>query len=176
VFFDVDGDPKNPRIKVRAVCQLSQLTVWATVNGTFRDAKIVFESDSPGLTNQAQIVAALLTPTDSSSPATAGLGAGAGYLGKQLLANTALSNLEIKAGSETTADQRSYATYSAAYPITDELWFEGSYKTPQAQDLTGSSRPAVSGTFDYRFKRNWSLRIEAGNIGVGSDLLWQYRY
>ena len=174
VYFDADGDPKNPRIKVRAVCRIAQLTVWATVNGTFQDAKIVFESDSPSLTNQAQIVAALLAPGSTSGNAS--LGAGAGYLGKQLLANTALSNLQLNAGSETTADQRSYATYSAAYPITDEIWFEGSYKTPQAQDLSGSSRTAVSGTFDWRFKRNWSLRIEAGNIGVGTDLLWQYRY
>ena len=174
VYFEADGDPQNPRIKVRAVCRISQLTVWATVNGTFQDAKIVFESDSPNLTNQAQIVAALLAPGSNSSSAS--IGAGAGYLGKQLLANTALSNLQLNAGSETTADQRSYATYSAAYPITDEIWFEGSYKTPQAQDLSGSNRTAVSGTFDWRFKRNWSLRIEAGNIGVGTDLLWQYRY
>ncbi|MEI9954668.1 MAG: hypothetical protein WDO74_38290 [Pseudomonadota bacterium] len=174
VSFDANGDPKDPRLKARAVCRLSQLNVWVTVTGTFRDAKVVFESDNPNLTNQAQILGALLTNSDNSSPAAAGVGAG--YLGQRLLANTALSHLELKAGSETTADQRSYATYSAAYPITDELWFEGSYKTLQTQDLTGAGRNAFSGTFDYRFKKNWSLTIEAGNIGAGMDLLWQYRY
>ncbi|MEI9936840.1 MAG: hypothetical protein WDO69_06430 [Pseudomonadota bacterium] len=183
VSFDADGDPKNPRLKVRAVCKLPQLTVWATVNGSFQDAKFAFESDNPNLTNQAQILAALISPTDSASSASAGanqstdqLRAGAGYLSQQLLANTALSHLELKAGNETTADQHSYATYSAAYPITDEIWFEGSYKTLQTQDLTGASRNAFSGTFDWRFKKNWSLTVEAGTIGAGTDLLWLYRY
>jgi hypothetical protein len=178
VFFDEGADPKNPRLKVRASCQLSQLTVWATVSGTFRDAKIVFDSDDPSL-NQAQIEAVLLSapsPTDSAgSSATAGIGAGAGYLGKRLFANTPLSNLEIKAGSEVSADQKSYATYSAAYPITDEIWFEGSYKTLQlAQD--GAATNAFSGIVDWRFRRNWSLRTEIGSIGAGVDLLWMYRY
>ncbi len=179
VFFDEGAEAKNPRLKVRAICQLPQLTVWANVSGTFRDAKISFDSDDPSL-SEPQIEAALLStpsPTDSTSnSAAAGLGAGAGYLGKQLFANTALSNLELKAGSETTADQKSYATYSAAYPITDELWFEGSYKTLQNNDGTNSNSSAFSGTLDYRFRRNWSLRTEVGNIGAGVDLLWMYRY
>src|SRR6185369_9862358 len=182
VSFDADGDPKDPRLKVRAVCKLPQLTVWATVTGTFEDARFAFESDNPSLTNQAQILAALLAPGDNSSSAatTAGRGtdtlrAGAGYLSQRLLANTALSHLELNAGTETTAD-RSYATYSAAYPITDNVWFEGSYTTLQTQELSGVSRNAISGTFDYRFKKNWSLTVEAGTIGAGTDLLWLYRY
>jgi len=182
VSFDAEGDPKDPRLKVRAVCKLPQLTVWATVTGTFEDARFAFESDNPSLSNQAQILAALLAPGDSSSSATTSGGqgadslrAGAGYLSQRLLANTALSHLELNAGTETTAD-RSYATYSAAYPITDNVWFEGSYKTLQTQDLSGVSRNAISGTFDYRFKKNWSLTVEAGTIGAGTDVLWLYRY
>ncbi|MEO8901060.1 MAG: hypothetical protein ABI488_05265 [Polyangiaceae bacterium] len=181
LFFDEGSDADDPRVQVTAVCQLSQLTVRARVSGTFRKADIVFESDDPTLTTQAAIEARLLNPTsDDSSPAAAGIGAGAGYLGKQLLANTALSNLEIKAGSETTADQASYSTYSAAYPLTDELWFEGSYKTlSQNSSVTTTSSNttnAFSGTFDWRFRRNWSLRTEVGNIGAGVDLLWQHHY
>ena len=183
VSFDANDDPEDPRLKVRAVCKLPQLTVWATVSGTFKDAKFAFESDNPGLSNQAQILAALIAP-DSSSSAAAGvsnqsaaqLRAGAGFLSQRLLANTALSKLELNAGNETTADQRSYATYSAAYPITDDIWFEGSYKTLQTQDLSGANRDAVSGTFDWRFKKNWSLTVEAGSIGAGTDLLWLFRY
>jgi len=182
VSFDADEDPKDPRLKVRAVCKLPQLTVWATVTGTFEDARFAFESDNPSLTNQAQILAALLAPGDNSSAAATAAGrgtetlrAGAGYLSQRLLANTALSQLELNAGIETTAD-RSYATYSAAYPITDNVWFEGSYKTLQTQELSGVSRNAISGTFDYRFKKNWSLTVEAGTIGAGTDLLWLYRY
>ncbi len=179
LFFDEGGEPSDPRVQVTAVCQLSQLTVRAKVSGTFRKANIVFESDDPTLTTQAAIEAALLSaPSSDTSPAAAGVGAGAGYLGKQLLANTPLANLEIKAGTETTADQRSYSTYSAAYPITDELWFEGSYKTLQQQDLStaNTNNNAFSGTFDWRFRRNWSLRTEVGTIGTGVDLLWQHRY
>ena len=182
VSFDAEGDPKNPRLKVRAVCKLPQLTVWATVTGTFDDARFAFESDNPSLTNQAQILAALLGPSDSSSTAANNPGqganqlrAGAGYLSQKLLANTALSHLELNAGTETTADQRSYATYSAAYPISENVWFEGSYKTLQTQDFNGT-RNVFSGTFDWRFKKNWSLTVEAGTIGAGTDLLWLYRY
>ena len=173
VSFDADRDPADPRIRVRAVCKLSQVTVWVTVNGTFQDAKVGFESNDPTLTSQAQILAALLGSNDS---ANAGLSAGTGYLGQRLLANTALSRLELKAGNETTIDQRTYATYSAAYPISENFWFEGSYKTLQTQDLTGASRNAFSGTFDYRFRRNWSLTTEIGTIGAGVNLLWLYRY
>jgi len=175
VSFDVGGDPKDPRIQIVAACQLSQLLVRAKVSGTFRKANVTFESD-PAM-SQPDIEAALLNaPNDDPNATAAGIGAGAGYIGKQLLANTALSNLEIKAGSETTADQRSYSTYSAAYPLTDEIWFEGSYKNLQNQDLTGANTSAVSGTLDWRFRRNWSLRTEVGNIGTGVDLLWQYKY
>jgi hypothetical protein len=185
VSFDAHGDPKDPRLKVRAVCKLPQLTVWATVTGTFEDARFAFESDNPNLANQAQILAALLAPSDNPRSGASGVGqgtdqlrAGAGYLSQRLLANTALSRLELNAGTETTADQRSYATYSAAYQINDEVWFEGSYKTLQAQDLSGANRNAnaLSGTFDWRFKKNWSLTVEAGTIGAGTDLLWLYRY
>jgi hypothetical protein len=183
ISFDAEGDPKDPGLRVRAVCKLPQLTVWATVTGTFEDARFAFESDNPSLTNQAQILAALLAPSDNATSAASGVGqgtdqlrAGAGYLSQRLLANTALSRLELNAGTETTADQRSYATYSAAYQINDEVWFEGSYKTLQAQDLTGANRNALSGTFDWRFKKNWSLTVEAGTIGAGTDLLWLYRY
>ena len=178
VYFDEGADAKNPRLKVRASCRLAQLTVFATVSGTFRDAKIVFESDDPSL-SQAQIEAALLSapsPSDTAgSSATAGIGAGAGYLGKRLFANTALQSLELKAGSEVSADQRSYSTYSAAYPIGDNVWFEGSYKTTTAT-TDGTPSTAFSGIIDYRFHRNWSLRTEGGNIGAGIDLLWMYRY
>ena len=79
------------------------------------------------------------------------------------------------AGSELTADRRSYSTYSAAVPISDQVWFEGSYKTLNSPD-TREQGSAVSGTVDFRFRRNWSLRTEIGTIGTGVDLLWNYRY
>jgi TamB, inner membrane protein subunit of TAM complex len=183
--FDPDGDPSDPRIRVQAICQTQQVTVRAKVSGTLNKSQIDLEDvDDPSITDPAIILAKLLnTPTDETnpnnagSPAAAGLGAGAGLLGSQLLANTPLSNLQIKAGSETTADQASYQTYSAAYPISDTVWFEGSYKTLQGAGTPGANTTnAFSGTVDWRFRRNWSLRTELGNIGTGVDLLWQYKY
>jgi translocation and assembly module TamB len=187
VAFDVGSDPADPRVSLQAICETSQITVRAKVTGTFRKANITLENvDDPGQSDQAAIIAKLLnapsddqsTASNSAGAASAGIGAGAGFLGNQLLANTPLSNLEIKAGSETTADQRSYQTYSAAYPISDTVWFEGSYKTLN-QDPSGAGTTntnAFSGTVDWRFRRNWSLRTELGNIGASVDLLWQYKY
>jgi TamB, inner membrane protein subunit of TAM complex len=184
VAFDPDGEPSDPRIAVQAICEAPQVTVRAKVSGTLNKAQIDLEDvDDPSVTDSGVILAKLLnTPTDETnagstgSPAAAGLGAGAGLLGAQLLANTPLANLQIKAGSETTVDQSSYQTYSAAYPISDTIWFEGSYKTLQGDPSGANSTNAVSGTVDWRFRRNWSLRFELGNIGTGTDLLWQYKY
>lgn len=174
VYFDDDGDPSDPRLRITAVCALPQLRVTAKLSGTFKHLTLRWESDDPTL-KEAQIVAALLSG-DGDANTNAGLGA-LGFVSNRLLKNTALASLELKAGNETTVDQRSYSTYSASYPLADNLWFEGSYKTlQQAQNLSGGNTTAFSGTFDWRFRRNWSLRTEVGNIGAGLDLLWQYKY
>jgi hypothetical protein len=55
------------------------------------------------------------------------------------------------------------------------VWFEGSYKALSASEQTDEG-DALTGTVDWRFRRDWSLRTELGNLGTGVDLLWQYRY
>ena len=60
-------------------------------------------------------------------------------------------------------------------PISDEVWVELSYKNLETSGPAENS-DAASATVDWRFKRDWSLRTEAGTIGTGVDLLWQYRY
>lgn len=174
VYFDADGDPSDPRLRITAVCVLPQLRVTAKLSGTFKHLTLRWESDDATL-KEPQIVAALLSG-DGEADTTTGLSAAGGFLSKQLLKDTAFSSVEIKAGKETTADQRSYQTYSATFPLTDEIWFEGTYKTLQTQSLSGGSTNAFSGTVDWRFRRNWSLRTEFGNLGTGLDLLWQYKY
>jgi len=188
ISFDPNGDPKDPRLKVRARCEVPQLVVYATVSGTFRKASISYDSDPHVNGGDAEIIAALLNTSNddpnsttntngAGSQAAAGLSAGAGYIGSQLLANTPLSSLEIKAGSGTTADQRVYSSYSAAYPLSDTVWFEGSYKNVGAASPTDTATTAAfSGAIDWRFRRNWSLRAEGGNLGTGVELLWQYKY
>lgn len=178
--FDPDGDPSDPRILVFALCEAPQVTVRARVSGTLNKADIELEDvDDPSITDSNTILAKLLNaPSEENTNAAGatGLSAGTGLIGQRLFANTALANLQIKAGSETAADQRSYNTYSASYPITDTIWFEGSYKTLQTQDQGVTNSNAVSGTLDWRFRKNWSLRSELGTIGMGVDLLWQYKY
>jgi hypothetical protein len=65
-------------------------------------------------------------------------------------------------------------------PIGDQLWFEGSYKALSTRDANDANATnassAWSGTVDWRFRRNWSLRTELGTIGTGVDLVWNYRY
>ena len=64
---------------------------------------------------------------------------------------------------------------SAAFQVSDELWFEGSYRQESAGPQT-TQRNGFSGTLDWRFHPEWSARTEVGTLGVGADLLWQYRY
>ncbi|HEY8944047.1 MAG TPA: hypothetical protein VIM73_07290, partial [Polyangiaceae bacterium] len=69
-----------------------------------------------------------------------------------------------------------YTTYTAAVPISDQIWFEGSYHAPNSSSGGDDYASAVSGTVDWRFRPHWSLRTEVGTIGTGLDLVWQYRY
>src|SRR5262249_53747218 len=131
-------------------------------------------SSDPALA-PAEIQALLLGGSGEGGDAqAAGAGAGADFVG-QLLADTPLKRVELRTGNETSADDRSYLTYTAAVPVSENVWVELSYK-----NLTSNSpaehTDAASATVDWRFKRDWSLRTEAGTIGTELDLLWQYRY
>lgn len=173
VHFDTP-DPSDPHLRVLASWRAPDgTTVYVDVGGTMKQATLRLESD-PSLP-QAEIQALLLGGSSSGGEAqAAGLGYGADFMG-QLLADTPLKQLELRTGSETTADDVSYATYSAVVPVGENVWVELSYK-----NLEGSGpveqRDAASAIIDWRFKRDWSLRTEAGTIGTGLDLLWQYRY
>jgi len=175
VHFDT-GDPANPRIHVIALFRPPDGTIiTADVSGTLKQATLSLSSPSRDL---QQIYAVLLGGGgggEGGDARAAGAGVGADQLLGPLLANTPLRRVEIRTGSERSADQRTYSTYSAAVPISDQVWFEGSYKTLNSQDA-GVQNSAVSGTVDFRFRRNWSLRTEIGTIGTGVDLLWNYRY
>jgi hypothetical protein len=181
VHFDT-GDAGDPRIRVTASWRAPDGTpVTAEVSGTLKKADLALSS--PGRNSQ-EIYALLLGGTGSGESGgdarAAGAGVGADQLLGPLLANTPLRRVELRAGSEQTADQRTYSTYSAAVPIGDQLWFEGSYKSLTNRNgndaSTTNATNAVSGTVDWRFRRNWSLRTELGTIGTGVDLVWNYRY
>ena len=175
VHFD-NGDATNPHLRVVASWRApDQTIVYVEVRGTFREATLRLESDPAR--SEAEIQALLLgggSPSDSGEAQTAGIGYGADFV-SELLADTNLPHVELRTGSEAAADDRRYQTYTAAVQIGDNVWFEGSYKALSATE-TGEDGDAYTGTVDWRFRRNWSLRTEIGNVGAGVDLLWQYRY
>ncbi len=159
VHFDT-GEPSNPRLRVLARWRAPDTTtVYVEVRGTLREATLRFESDPPR--SEEDIQAMLLTY---------GMDVGAAF------ADTPLQGLQLGAAAETGLDDRTYATYTAAVQISDEIWFEGSYKAFGGNGLGSESESGVSGTVNWRFRQNWSLRTEIGNIGTGLDLSWQYQY
>jgi translocation and assembly module TamB len=174
VHFDTD-DPADPHLRVLASWRAPDATVvYVEVGGTVREATLRLTSD-PSL-SQAEIQALLLGggAAEGGEAQAAGIGYGADFVG-QLLADTPLRRVELRTASETTADDMSYSTYTAALPISENVWVELSYKNLETSGPAEHS-DAASATVDWRFKRDWSLRTEAGTIGTGLDLLWQYRY
>ncbi len=177
IRFDT-GDASNPHVNVTASWRAPEGTqIFVDITGTYREAKLKLRSDPER--SDAEKFALLLGGTGSDesggsgNAAATGIGVGAGVLDR-LLSDTPLRNVELRTASETL-EQRTYSTYTAAVQISDEIWVEGSYKAA-TQTENADQNNAFSGTVDWRFKRNWSLRTEIGTIGTGLDLLWTYRY
>jgi hypothetical protein len=170
VTFDPEH-PTNPRLDVTGSWRGPTHTVTVQIQGTREEARLRWSSDPP-LSSESQVLALLLGGgSGDDSTASAGLGVGA-TLFHEMLSQTALSSLEVR----TSADER-HANYTAAVPLRENLWFEATYQNPTNTNLPGSAaQRGFSGTVDYRFKRNWSVRTEVGTLGAGADLLWQYRY
>jgi autotransporter translocation and assembly factor TamB len=173
IHFDT-GDPGNPHIRVLASWRApDQTTVWVEVRGTFREAKLRLESDP--VLSEAEIQALLLGGRSQGEDQTASsIGYGTNFVG-ELLSNTPFRRLELRLGAERTVDDRSASTYTAAVPLSDTLWLEGTYMNVNSSDV-GEQDSAVSTTIEWRFRQNWALRTEVGTTGGGLDLLWQYRY
>jgi autotransporter translocation and assembly factor TamB len=157
--------------------------VYVDVVGTMNDAKVALRSDPP--LPEPQVFAILLG--GSSSPdsfagsedsqssggdaaGAVGISSGVAALGlNELLGN---SPVEIRIGTTSESKTR----YTAAVRIGENLWFEASTYQTSSSEIGGNDQNVFSGTVDYRFTRNWSLRTELGTAGGALDLLWQYRY
>jgi len=185
VQFDTD-DFSNPHLHVQAVWNSpGGIRVTATLSGTADEPELILASDPALPGGEAEIYALLFgggagdTESNAASPA---LGAGATVL-SEVLGNTALRGVELRAGVEKRQSSGQSAqladdewrSYAAAVPLSDEVWFEGSYKTEQ-RATAAEGRSGFSGTIDWRFRKNWALRTEVGELGTGMDLLWNYRY
>lgn len=172
--FDT-GEATNPHIRVLASWRAPDATtIYVEVRGTYREATLTLRSDPPR--TEQEIQALLLGGSSETGDAgAAGISYGTDFLA-EVLAETPLQGVQIRTSNERGVDDRTYATWAAAVQISDEIWFEGSYKSLESQGPNQEGGYGVSGTVDWRFRRNWSLRTEVGNIGAGLDLVWQYRY
>jgi hypothetical protein len=167
-------EPSNPHFDIEAQWRGPTHLVTATVTGTAKEAELHLSSDPP-VGSETQVLALLLSGSDAEVDSTAaGLGVGATII-NEFMSETPLSSVEIR-----TSQDEQHANYTAAVPLKENLWFEGTYQSATNNGLNPSAtttpREGFSGTVDWRFHRNWSLRTEIGTLGAGADLLWQYRY
>ncbi len=188
VTFDT-GNSSNPHVDVTASWRSPEgTTVYATVQGTVKGAKLRLSSD-PAMP-EPEIIALLLGgPTGESEAGSGGqqaqaIGVGAAALGfNELFSETPLGAVQFRASTrENRYTSTSNPAYTAAVRISDEVWLEGTYEQGGATggagdpNASGASKAAFSAAIDWRFHRNWSLRTEAGNASTAIDLLWHYRY
>ena len=169
VQFDT-GDPTDPSVQLTAVWVGPSHRVYVELRGTLSNANLTLSSD-PALPED-EVFALLLGGSDAGATTT-GVGVGATLL-SNVFAGTPLSAVELRTSAE--ADR---SNYTAAVQISDEVWFEATYQSPEQNSSApgaSSQDPGFSGTVDWRFRRQWSLRSELGTLGAGFDLLWQYRY
>jgi autotransporter translocation and assembly factor TamB len=151
------------------------------VTGTLKDSRIVLGSDPPR--PEPEVFALLIggpapdqasdgsTGNTGSAAGAVGLGSGVAALG---VSELLLGESPVTLSVGTTSESR--PRYTAAVRIGQDLWFEASTYERATSGANNDARSVFSGTIDYRFTRNWSLRTEVGTAGGVMDLLWQYRY
>lgn len=174
--FDT-GDAADPHLQIGANWAApNNVLVRLDVGGTLSAPTLTWSSE-PSLPGGEDAVLSLVIG-----------GGGGGASGSTSLAIVAneLSNvegLEFYSTQQTAAgdgrvaslNDTSWESYTASYQINDKLWFEGSYER-QTMTADQGVKSGVSGTLDWRFLPQWSVRTEVGTMGMGLDLMWQYRY
>lgn len=179
VVFDTP-EPTDPHLFATASWRAPDATVvYVDVRGTLKDAKLKLSSDPAR--SEPEIMALLFGgsssgASDEASGARTRETAAAGGIAtafNTLFADALVGSVELRTGTDENK-----ASYTAAVRLSESVWFEGTYRNrlEQQQNTTTTEPVDVSGTVDWRFRRNWSLRTEVGTLGTGLDLLWQYRY
>lgn len=171
------ADTTNPTVDVRAAWRAPDgATIYASAHGPYKDLNDVELSSDSGLSREEiweRITGSSSSVTasgDESTDPTATGGLNAAAFGVNELLGDTLRDVELR------IDPSENASYGAAVRVTDRLWFEGRYQRDETAASVGGPSNVVSGAFDYRFARKWSLRTELGNAGGTFDLLWQHRY
>jgi hypothetical protein len=185
IQFDTD-DFTNPHVSITSTWRTpSGIRITAYLRGTIQQPELTLESD-PALPGGEDEIYALLfgggSGTEGASSADPAMAAGAAML-SSVLDNTELEGVELRAGEEkrsasgqlATISEGSTKSYAAAVQVSDKVWFEGTYKS-ETSTLGSEGHSGFGGTVDWRFKEDWALRTELGELGAGVDLLWRYRY
>lgn len=178
ILFDT-GDSADPHLQIGAIWAApNNVTVRLDVGGTLSAPTLSWSSE-PSLPGGEEEVLALVIGGGGSGSGLTRAGSIA------LVANelSTVKGLEFYSTQQTSSgdgrvaslNDTSWDSYTASYQINDKLWFEGSYKRQTSANTT-EVRDGVSGTLDWRFLPQWALRTELGTLGMGLDLLWQYRY
>lgn len=188
IAFDT-YDSTNPHLDISATWRASSgVLVRAKISGTAREPTLEWSSEPPLAGGEAEVLALVIGGGGGSTASGGGQGTGVAMAGmalavNQLIGETGLRNVEVYAGREAEAtegevarlSQRSWDSYTASIQLTEDLWFQGSYKQESAGPES-EPRAGVSGTLDWRFAPAWSASTEIGTLGVGVDMLWQHRY
>ncbi len=186
VSFDTD-DPLDPHLNATASWRAADgTTVYVDVRGTLKNATLNLRSDPP--LPEPEIIALMLGGVSTtgeasqsqggadgagSGSAAVNLGGGVAALGlNELLADTPLGGVELR--TDTTS--KAAPSYTAAYRASSTIYFEGTYQAADSSGIDDTVKEGFTGTVDYRFLPNWSLRTQIGNTGTAMDLIWQYRY
>ena len=178
-----DGDPSNPKLSVTARWDASDGTrVFADVTGPLRDPRIQFRSE-PAMP-QSEVLALVLfgpqtegsgTTTVGSSDETEGnaardVGGGVASAGINML----LQDLSPVVSTRIDTSSGQSPSPTVVVQVSQDVTAEATYIAEEAS-LEQSDRYLL--TFDWRFARQWSLRITRGNAGTSIlDVLWQHRY
>ena len=181
VLFDTE-DPTNPHISATASWRVPDgTTIYVNIRGLLRSATLRVSSDPPR--PEHEVMALLIGGSTSGSGERGGAGTttGVGLMASAfnaMFADTPLSGVEFRTATYETSTYENKASYTAAVQISENVWFEGTYRNnlDSTETAAGDERTDLSGAIDWRFLRNWSLRTEVGTVGAGLDLLWQHRY
>lgn len=176
-----DGDPGDPKLSVTARWDSPDGTrVFADVTGPLRDPRIQFRSE-PAMP-QAEILALILfgPQTQGSGTTTAGaegdasgatdVGGGVASAGINML----LQDLSPVVSTRIDTSRGQSPSPTVVVQVSQNVTAEATYISEEST-LDKSDRYLV--TFDWRFMRQWSLRITRGNVGTSIlDVIWQHRY
>lgn len=185
------GESDNPRLDVGAGWRSPEGTkVLLLVRGTLKSPSFQWRLDPPIATDEVsneQMAKNLLLGGSTGSTAATTAASQVADAFNEILAGTRFQLRATSEGSgaripgtsygDETETEGSFATIGASVKISDKVYVSGAYKREQSGLQSDADiEQGVSTTLEYRFRPDWSLRTEVGQLGAGMDLLWQYRY